>query len=184
MKKDDYRQNVLKYNKDEIKMGISTENYLASLDEDFFQPESPEMSLIWKENASKELIDEFHQRCSIRLKNSNDLDWIFYTERFKDLKLVKNMLTIEPNSPAQVEAYRAQETERYKYPTKPWIYDNQDNSKSIVAPVLRKVGQATSKARDHPSLKKVRPAHVTILCLVRDATARLPDGVGTRADIC
>ena len=29
-----------------------------------------------------------------------------------------------------------------------------------------------------------RPSYVTILCLARDAAARLPEGVGTRADIC
>ena len=29
-----------------------------------------------------------------------------------------------------------------------------------------------------------RPACITLLCLARDAAARLPDGVGTRADIC
>jgi len=29
-----------------------------------------------------------------------------------------------------------------------------------------------------------RPNYVTILALVRDATARLPNGEGTRADIC
>lgn len=33
-------------------------------------------------------------------------------------------------------------------------------------------------------LKKDRPAHVTILCLVRDAAARLPGSTGTRADVC
>jgi nuclear factor related to kappa-B-binding protein len=33
-------------------------------------------------------------------------------------------------------------------------------------------------------LKSERPACVTILTLVRDAAARLPNGVGTRADIC
>lgn len=32
-------------------------------------------------------------------------------------------------------------------------------------------------------LKSERPACVTILTLVRDAAARLPNGVGTRADI-
>jgi nuclear factor related to kappa-B-binding protein len=33
-------------------------------------------------------------------------------------------------------------------------------------------------------LKNERPACVTILTLARDAAARLPNGVGTRADIC
>lgn len=33
-------------------------------------------------------------------------------------------------------------------------------------------------------LKRDRPPHVTILCLVRDAAARLPGSIGTRADVC
>jgi nuclear factor related to kappa-B-binding protein len=33
-------------------------------------------------------------------------------------------------------------------------------------------------------LKTERPSYITILCLVRDAAAKLPNGVGTRADIC
>jgi len=49
---------------------------------------------------------------------------------------------------------------------------------------MRKQYLVNNKARDHPSLKKDRPPAVTILSLVRDAAARLPDGVGTRADIC
>lgn len=41
-----------------------------------------------------------------------------------------------------------------------------------------------SKAREHTLLVQDRPNFVTILALVRDATARLPNGEGTRADIC
>ena len=41
-----------------------------------------------------------------------------------------------------------------------------------------------SKPREHFLLKAERPSYITILCLVRDAAARLPGGVGTRADIC
>jgi nuclear factor related to kappa-B-binding protein len=39
------------------------------------------------------------------------------------------------------------------------------------------------KARDHPLLTSVRPPSVNILSLVRDAAARLPGGIGTRADV-
>lgn len=41
-----------------------------------------------------------------------------------------------------------------------------------------------TKARGHSMLSADRPNFVTILTLVRDATARLPNGEGTRADIC
>ena len=41
-----------------------------------------------------------------------------------------------------------------------------------------------TKPRGHSLLVADRPNFVTILALVRDATARLPNGEGTRADIC
>ncbi|CDQ69943.1 unnamed protein product [Oncorhynchus mykiss] len=41
-----------------------------------------------------------------------------------------------------------------------------------------------NKAREHTLLRSDRPAYVTILSLVRDAAARLPNGEGTRAEIC
>lgn len=41
----------------------------------------------------------------------------------------------------------------------------------------------TSKAREHALLISSRPAYVTILSLVRDAVARLPNGEGTRAEV-
>ena len=39
------------------------------------------------------------------------------------------------------------------------------------------------KARDHPQLYSNRPGVVTNICLFRDAASRLPDGIGTWADI-
>jgi nuclear factor related to kappa-B-binding protein len=36
----------------------------------------------------------------------------------------------------------------------------------------------------HALLKTVRPPFVSILSVVRDGVARLPDGVGTRTDVC
>lgn len=39
------------------------------------------------------------------------------------------------------------------------------------------------RPREHYFLKTERPACVNILGLVRDAAARLPDGVGTRTDV-
>lgn len=47
-----------------------------------------------------------------------------------------------------------------------------------------KLGSGPTKPRGHSLLVADRPNFVTILALVRDATARLPNGEGTRADIC
>ncbi|WAQ99732.1 NFRKB-like protein [Mya arenaria] len=57
---------------------------------------------------------------------------------------------------------------------------------SVVGPVkgvFTKKSDA-AKAREHALLVNNRPAFVTILTLVRDAVARLPNGEGTRGDIC
>ena len=58
------------------------------------------------------------------------------------------------------------------------------NNRVIVAPVGRKLIAIGSKPREHFLLKQERPSFITILCLVRDAAARLPNGVGTRIMIC
>lgn len=137
----------------------------------------------WTDEVANDLSENFRQKCMSRLKSNNNLTWISYSDRFPNAKTIKNMLTIKLPSKAWIEHYYIQECERYKNPSKPWIYYNPDGTTCIVSPVIKKVGQATSKARDHNALKKDRPPVVTVLCLVRDAAARLPDGVGTRADI-
>lgn len=53
-----------------------------------------------------------------------------------------------------------------------------------MAPSMKKQTVVNNKAWDHPILKKDWPSAITILSLVWDAAARLPDGVGTWADIC
>ncbi|XP_073140790.1 uncharacterized protein [Henckelia pumila] len=105
-------------------------------------------------------------------------------ERFKDLRAQKSLSTISPN-PEEVRAYfRKEEVLRYLIPDRAFNYTAVDGKKSIVAPLRRCGGKPTSKARDHFMLKRDRPPHVTILCLVRDAAARLPGSIGTRADVC
>jgi hypothetical protein len=105
-------------------------------------------------------------------------------ERFKDLRAQKSSSTINLSSD-EVRAYiRKEEVLRYSIPDRAFSYTTADGKKSTVAPLRRGGGKPTSKARDHFMLKPDRPPHVTILCLVRDAAARLPGSIGTRADVC
>ncbi|XP_004294635.1 PREDICTED: uncharacterized protein LOC101312707 [Fragaria vesca subsp. vesca] len=105
-------------------------------------------------------------------------------DRFRDLRAQKSLSTITPSS-EEVKAYfRKEELLRYSVPDRAFSYTAADGKKSIVAPLRRCGGKPTSKARDHFMLKRDRPPHVTILCLVRDAAARLPGSIGTRADVC
>ena len=120
----------------------------------------------------------------LELKKAGNIDWVKYSSRFKDLNIHKNQLTIKMPSLDWIENYRRQETERYKNPTLPWSFQLEDGSFTIVAPVNKKVTSSNTKPRDHQCLKPDRPGYLTLLSLTRDAAARLPDGVGTRADIC
>ncbi|CAL5334270.1 unnamed protein product [Camellia sinensis] len=105
-------------------------------------------------------------------------------ERFKDLRAQKSLNTISPSS-EEVRAYfRKEEVLRYSIPERAFSYTAADGRKSIVAPLRRCGVKPSSKPRDHFMLKRDRPPHVTILCLVRDAAARLPGSIGTRADVC
>ncbi|KAL5982591.1 hypothetical protein ACLOJK_016665 [Asimina triloba] len=101
-------------------------------------------------------------------------------ERFKDLRAQKSLATISPSSDEMREYFRREEVLRYSIPDRAFSYTATDGRKSIVAPLRRSGG----KAREHFILKPDRPPHVTILCLVRDAAARLPGSIGTRADVC
>lgn len=105
-------------------------------------------------------------------------------ERFKDLRAQKSLNTISPSSEEVKTYFQKEEFLRYLIPDRAFSYTAVDGKKSIVAPLRRCGGKPTSKARDHFMLKRDRPPHVTILCLVRDAAARLPGSIGTRADVC
>ncbi|KAL3824599.1 hypothetical protein ACJIZ3_020628 [Penstemon smallii] len=105
-------------------------------------------------------------------------------ERFKDLRAQKSLSTISQSSEEVRTYFRKEEVLRYLIPDRAFSYTAVDGKKSIVAPLRRCGGKPTSKARDHFMLKRDRPPHVTILCLVRDAAARLPGSIGTRADVC
>jgi nuclear factor related to kappa-B-binding protein len=105
-------------------------------------------------------------------------------ERFKELRAQKSLNTIIPSSDEAKAYFQREEFLRYSIPDRAFCYTAADGEKSIVAPLRRGGGKPTAKARGHPMLLPDRPPHVTILCLVRDAAARLPATTGTRADVC
>lgn len=134
------------------------------------------------ENDSQNLSTK---QLNIQKEEKSNYENILSPERFKNMKINKNQLTIRIRTKEDIKEYQRQELERYKNPHLPWEYINPDKSVSIIAPVLKKIPSSlSSKPREHAMLKQDRPSYVTILCLARDAAAKLPDGVGTRADIC
>ncbi|XP_055808365.1 uncharacterized protein LOC129876914 [Solanum dulcamara] len=105
-------------------------------------------------------------------------------ERLKESRAMKSLETIRPSS-EEIRAYfRREEALRYREPDMAFSYTAVDGQKSVVAPLKRSRGQPLKRIRHHNILKSNRPPHFTIHCLIRDAAARLPGGVGTRADVC
>ncbi|KAJ0028685.1 hypothetical protein Pint_35525 [Pistacia integerrima] len=105
-------------------------------------------------------------------------------ERLRGVRPRKCIATISPCS-KEVRAYfQKEEALRYSVPERAFSYTALDGRKSTVAPLRRSSGKPSSKVRGHYMLRDDRPPHVTVLCLVRDAAARLPARMGTRADVC
>ncbi|XP_073047130.1 uncharacterized protein [Primulina eburnea] len=94
-----------------------------------------------------------------------------------------------PNTISQscdnIRAYfQREETLRYLIPNRTFHYTALDGKKSAVAPLRLNSNKALAKARGHYVFKLNRPPQFSLLSLVRDAAARLPNSMGTRADIC
>ena len=138
-----------------------------------------------EEKDENESLSLSNKQLNIIKEEKSGYENLLSPERYKNLKINKNQLTIRIRTKEDIKEYQRQEFERYKNPHLSWEYINPDKYVSVVAPVLKKMPNSqSSKPREHAMLKQDRPAYVTILCLARDAVAKLPDGVGTRADIC
>lgn len=92
--------------------------------------------------------------------------------------------TVCAATPEEIVEFQRQERERFEQPHRAYTY-HMHGYESVVGPVKGIYTQmyALTKARGHSMMVGNRPNFVTILTLVRDATARLPNGEGTRADI-
>ncbi|KAB1255054.1 Nuclear factor related to kappa-B-binding protein [Camelus dromedarius] len=98
---------------------------------------------------------------------------------------VRTDYVVRPSTGEEKRAFQEQERYRYSQPHKAFTF-RMHGFESVVGPVKGVFDKETSlnKAREHSLLRSDRPAYVTILSLVRDAAARLPNGEGTRAEIC
>ncbi|KAM7362929.1 uncharacterized protein ACRADG_000035 isoform 1-T2 [Cochliomyia hominivorax] len=92
--------------------------------------------------------------------------------------------TVRAATLEETAEFQRQERERFEQPHKAYTY-RMHGYESVVGPVkgIYTPLLALSKARGHSMMVGDRPNFVTILTLVRDATARLPNGEGTRAEI-
>ncbi|XP_058483203.1 nuclear factor related to kappa-B-binding protein isoform X2 [Solea solea] len=92
---------------------------------------------------------------------------------------------VRPSTGDEKQVFQVQELQRYNQPHKAFTF-RMHGFESVVGPVKGVFDKEMSlnKAREHTLLRSDRPPYVTILSLVRDAAARLPNGEGTRAEIC
>ncbi|KAH9523125.1 hypothetical protein Btru_065882 [Bulinus truncatus] len=97
----------------------------------------------------------------------------------------KTNFIVRPTSSNEKALFREQERRRFAAPHKAFTF-MMHGYDSVVGPVkgVYDKDSGTNKAREHNLLVSDRPPFVTILTLVRDAAARLPNGEGTRGDIC
>ncbi|XP_078386684.1 nuclear factor related to kappa-B-binding protein isoform X1 [Cetorhinus maximus] len=98
---------------------------------------------------------------------------------------VRTDYVVRPSTGDEKRVFQEQERQRYSQPHKAFSF-RMHGFDSVVGPVKGVFDKDPSlnKAREHSLLRSDRPAYVTILSLVRDAAARLPNGEGTRAEIC
>lgn len=98
---------------------------------------------------------------------------------------VKTDFVVRPSTVEERAVFRDQENKRYENPHKAFTY-RMHGFESVVGPVKGVFNKDTNlnKAREHSLLTSMRPPYVTILTLVRDAASRLPNGEGTRAEVC
>ncbi|XP_020778598.1 nuclear factor related to kappa-B-binding protein isoform X1 [Boleophthalmus pectinirostris] len=115
----------------------------------------------------------------IKTENEEMLEMISPTPR------VSTDYVVRPSTGDEKQLFQIQEQQRYNQPHKAFTF-RMHGFESVVGPVKGVFDKEMSlnKAREHTLLRSDRPPYVTILSLVRDAAARLPNGEGTRAEIC
>lgn len=112
--------------------------------------------------------NDYSDRVESPLPSCNPTDWV-----------------VVPTTLEEKLEFRSQELERFANPLRAFTY-RMHGYDSVVGPLrgVYSTGSGNVKPRGHSLLVSDRPNYVTILALVRDAVARLPNGQGTRMDIC
>ncbi|XP_077597276.1 nuclear factor related to kappa-B-binding protein [Stigmatopora nigra] len=107
------------------------------------------------------------------------------TELTPPMPRVSTDYVVRPSTGDERQLFQIQEQQRYNQPHRAFTF-RMHGFDSVVGPVKGVFDKEMSlnKAREHTLLRSNRPPYVTILSLVRDAAARLPNGEGTRAEIC
>ena len=194
---------IFNYLKNNIYKNIlnNNNNNKNTQNEDFFSfidnPILPSSGYTSEDSNSIEIIKKnstsnISSSSSLEKKNKEDINSediselsssFFIKNKEKNKKRPKNSV-IPKRTQEEINSYRKQEKIRYLNPHLPWKYKFSNGLTSIVAPVFKKSKTVITKVREHKLLKDSKPSYLTILSLVRDAASRLPNGIGTRMDVC
>uniref|UniRef100_A0A3Q3BJE1 Nuclear factor related to kappa-B-binding protein n=1 Tax=Kryptolebias marmoratus TaxID=37003 RepID=A0A3Q3BJE1_KRYMA len=123
--------------------------------------------------------------CQLWLDSKDFIVKIYYKEAYYLFSNSSTDYVVRPSTGDERQVFQVQEQQRYNQPHKAFTF-RMHGFESVVGPVKGVFDKEMSlnKAREHTLLRSDRPPYVTILSLVRDAAARLPNGEGTRAEIC
>ncbi|KAK4725036.1 hypothetical protein R3W88_027815 [Solanum pinnatisectum] len=134
-------------------------------------------------NTSDDMPDNEVNRTAkilMQIANNRSCTSINLGERSEESRAMNSLETIHPYCSEEIRAcFRREEALRYTQPYKAF-----DGKKSVVAPLKRRGGKLFKRICHYDILKRNKPPFFTLHCLVRDAAARLPGGVGTRDDVC
>lgn len=162
-------------------LGFQVENFVPFLD-------YKERAQQWKWIGQGRDVDEqLGQLCKYWLSNKDEkhADTQESNPGSPPPPRVKTNYVVKPTTDEEKLSFKEQERKRFESPHLGFTY-HMHGYDSVVGPVkgVYSKDNAMNKAREHALLISDRPSYVTILTLVRDAAARLPNGEGTRGDIC
>ncbi|XP_052281775.1 nuclear factor related to kappa-B-binding protein-like isoform X2 [Dreissena polymorpha] len=161
-------------------LGVNMDQFVPYLD---YKERTQQWQWIGMGRDSDEALDRL---CAYWLKHKDDVGEVIVDgqESPPALKL-KPSHVVQAATDEEKTDFQKQEKCRFEEPHMSFTYD-MHGYKSVVGPVKGVFSKKTdtTKAREHALLVNNRPAYVTILTLVRDSVARLPNGEGTRGDIC
>ncbi|KAL8581008.1 hypothetical protein ACOMHN_048042 [Nucella lapillus] len=162
-------------------LGLSVENFVPFLD---YKERAQQWKWIGAGRDSNQQLSPLFRHW-LKHKNSMPVDSLSSSQGSPPPVRTKTSFVVRPTTPAEKALYREQERRRFDNPHRAFTY-HLHGYDSVVGPVkgVYNKENAITKAREHTLLISDRPAYVTILTLVRDAAARLPNGEGTRGDIC
>ncbi|XP_064607968.1 nuclear factor related to kappa-B-binding protein-like isoform X2 [Liolophura sinensis] len=162
-------------------LGLDLENFIPFLD-------YKERAQQWKwigasRDTDAQLLPLFKHW--LENKDDNPSDFFDSSQGSPPPNRIKTNFVVRPTTQEEKDIFKEQERRRFENPHKAFTYVLH-GYESVVGPVkgVYSKDNAMNKAREHNLLISDRPSYVTILTLVRDAAARLPNGEGTRGDIC